>query len=124
MKKILAILTIVLSMFISSETLARPHGGPGEFHGGPHHSHYVGGHHHRNGWMLPLGIVLGSAITYTATRPVYQEPVYVQQPVYVPQQVVVQQPAYVQQPVYYSNPKPVQPTYVPQKNTSVIIHNY
>lgn len=98
MKKILAILSIVLTMFISSESLARHHGGgfPGP-HGGPHYVHHGHHGHHGDGWLFPLGLVLGSALTYTATRPVYQEPVYVQQPVYVqPQPVYYQQPVYTQ----------------------------
>lgn len=101
MKKILAILSVILTMFISSETLARPHGGHGGWHGGHHYVHH--GHHgHGNGWLLPLGIVLGSAITYGATRETYvQQPIYVQQPVYQPQ------PVYYQQPVYRYQGSPV-----------------
>lgn len=105
MKKILAILSIILTMLISSETLARPHGGyyGGYHHGGYHQVVHHGGHHHGKDWLLPLGIILGSAITYGATRPVYQEPVYVQQPVYQPQTIYVQQPVYTK-PVIVRTP--------------------
>ena len=103
MKKILAILSIILTMFISSETLARPHGG---HHGGYHHGGYHQvvhhGHHHGRGWLFPLGMLVGSALTYGATRETYvQQPIYVQQPVYQPQ------PIYVQQPVYRYQGSPV-----------------
>jgi hypothetical protein len=100
MKKILAILSIILTMFISSETLARPHGGfhHGGYHG-PHMMYHGGGHHHGRGWLFPLGMLVGSALTYGATRETYvQQPIYVQQPVYQPQ------PVYYQQPVYQGSP--------------------
>lgn len=96
MKRILAILSVILTMFISSETLARPHGGHGGWHGGGYHYVHHGHHRHDNGWLLPLGIVLGSALTYGATRETY-----VQQPVYQPQ------PVYYQQPVYRYQGSPV-----------------
>lgn len=76
---------------------------------GPHHHH----HHKDLWWSIPVGMVLGAALT-TNNQPQYvvQQPVYTQ-PVYP--QYVAPQPVYTQ-PVYsapaYSRPVKVETTYV------------
>lgn len=83
MKKILAVLSIVLTMFISSESLARHHN---HFHCGTCGMSYVGTKHWESkyGWWLPVGMITGAIIASSYQKRVYQgyHPVVVQQPVY------------------------------------------
>ena len=96
MKKNVAILALLVCLLGSTTAFAR--GNHGGYHGYPNRSHYYGyrGHsHHNDGLGVAVGVMggllLGSALMYSATPPpravVYGSPYTT-----YPQEVVVQQP--------------------------------
>ena len=85
MKRVSALLALVLSISMVLPAQAGGHGGHGGHHSGHHSGHY--GSHYRgsaNHWLAPvLGAALVGSVIYAASTPSYAAPV-VSQPQYVP----------------------------------------